>query len=103
MFGTFKNIQNMNNLNWNEGSYKQKLVRILISYVTLIPSWVLQYYLPFIISKNIVTSFVINEFFFNMIHLAFIVYIEFGYYPYHIFKRLKLVNSNVRGYSYLHS
>ena len=88
----------MNNLNGFEGTYKQKAARVVISTIFLIPSWVLQYYLPMIISNNFVSSMLINEFFLNMLHLTFIVYIHFGIFPFYIFRRLKLINDNIHGY-----
>lgn len=88
----------MLNLNWFEGNNKQKLARIAISTIVLVPSWILQYYLPYIISINLVSSLVINEFFLNMLHLTLIVYLQFGIFPYYIFKKLKLVNDNIHGY-----
>ena len=98
--GAFRTMDSMN-MNWYLGTYKQKFLRVLISYILLIPSWVLQFYLPKLISINIVTSFVINEFFLNMLHFTLILYIHFGYLPYYVFRRMKLTSDQDNTYDFL--
>lgn len=103
LFGAFRTAEKMKNLNWCQGTYTQKLSRIAIAYLLLIPSWVLQYYLPKIIADNLVTSFLINEFFLNMLHFTLIVYLEFGFLPFYVFHKLRLTNHNIGDYNFLPS
>ena len=94
----------MKNVNLLGGTTKQKIIRTILTNLMLIPSWFLEIYMPTIVSNNLVTSFVINEFFLIMIHFFLIFYLQFGYVSYYILKPLKLTNSNLNNsYDYINT
>lgn len=80
-------------MSWWEGTYKQKIARVAISYFLMIPSWFLQYNLIELLKINFLTTFVINEFFLNAAHFTIILYLQFGFVPFYILRRLKLTSS----------
>lgn len=94
-FGVFNSVVRMKKVNFFGGSFKHKILRAIISNILLIPSWLIQIYLHDIISGNIASSIIINEFFFVMVHFFLVFYIQFGIVPYFIMKPLGLCANNI--------
>lgn len=85
----------MNNILWCDTNTKQRIIRVIIASLFLIPSWIYSIFFKDLVKKLDLHVVFFNEYLLHGIHFFFLYYIVFGLTPFYVFKKLNLTNEKI--------
>ena len=90
-------FRNINEFEWFGGSLKLRVVRVVIAWVSMIPSWTLVVYQSKIINTDYIRLSGLNAYFLDAMHFFILYFWLFGVMPLYVFKKLDLINHSESG------